>query len=143
MKPPGGFHLIDSSKGSKTTTLIAEWLIACVLIIVSVFDGTNEYLDAMHDALMRLLAVSAVYFCLALLMRGKGTSKVAVAFGGIIDLALVLNLGKKGTFDSIAKMFTASGTGGQTITAADVTTQALDTSRATYTTSSESAPGEV
>jgi hypothetical protein len=129
--------------GPKITSLMAEWLIACLLIVWSIFDGTKSYLDAMHDALWRLMGVSLLFFVMSLMMRGKSTGKVAVAFGAIIDLGLVLNLGKRGTFSSLANLFSGTGTGGITLDASEAQTQGVISPRPTYTESAETQPGNV
>jgi hypothetical protein len=132
---PGGGH------ASKTTTLMAEWVLAIILIIWSVFDGAKGYMDAMHDALWRLMAVSGVFFVMALLMRGKNTGKVAVAFGAIIDLALLLNLGKNGVFSSLSGVLSGKGTGGTMLTAADLSTEGVLSTRTAPTEITLSDPG--
>lgn len=116
-----------SASGAKTSTLIAEWLIAVVIIVWGVFDGTKDYISAMKDLIYRLVAVSVVFFVLALIMRGQSTSKVAVAFGAIIDLALILDVGGKGTFGAVASLLQGKGSGGATLTAADAAQAGVQT----------------
>jgi hypothetical protein len=135
-KPGGG-------KEPKTTALIVEWLLACILIIWAVFDGTKNYLDSMHDAMWRLLATSAFFFVLALMMRGKNTAKFAVGFGLIIDLALILNLGERGTFKALAGGFSGQGTGGTKLTAADISSEGISETRPIWTDTAVATSGQV
>ncbi len=113
-KSTPGFPKLSTGKGSgpKVSTLIVEWLIAMLLIFWSVLSGQKGYLEGMQNALWRMTALSGVFFVLALTMRGKNTARVAVAFGLLIDLAMLLQTAKDNELKMLADIFAQKGTGG-------------------------------
>lgn len=107
------FPKLATAKGAapKTSTLIVEWLVAVLVIFWGVLDGQTDYVSAMSKALWRVTALSGVFFVLALVMRGKNTGRVAIAFGAIIDLAVIFEAAKNGSIKGLAGVFEGTGTG--------------------------------
>lgn len=112
----GKFPKLSSAKAGspQVSTLIAEWLIAVVLIMWGVLSGNKSYVEGMQNALWRMTALSGVFFVLALVMRGKNTGRVAIAFGALIDLALILQAVNRDEIKSLANVFSEKPSGGST-----------------------------
>lgn len=97
-------------KAPQVSTLIAEWLIAVIVILWGIFSGNKSYEETIANAMWRLTALSGVFFVLALVMRGKNTGRVAVAMGALIDLALILEATNHGEVKKLAGVFAGKGT---------------------------------
>lgn len=109
IKPPSFL----TGGGGKTGTLIVEWLIGVILIVWGAFDGTKKkggFQAIAHDFFWRFFGWCFIFFVLALLMRGKNTGRVAVMFGGLLDLVLVITVANTGSFTALTNMLKNSPT---------------------------------
>jgi hypothetical protein len=98
--------------GPQTGTLIAEFMVAVLIIWVQVFTATNKaYVDRISGALWRSTAACAIFFVLALFARGPNTGKVAVTFGALIDIGVLLEATQKKVISTTADILTGQGTG--------------------------------
>ena len=95
-----------------TSTLIAEYLFAVVVIFLSVFTGSSlGYAQQMSSALWRVTAVTAIFFVLSLAARGGKSGKVATAFGLIIDLGVLFEAVKSDTIKTAGDILSGKGSG--------------------------------
>lgn len=99
----------------KVSSLMVEWLIGVVLIGWTVLDGRKSYQTTVHNFFWRFFSWSMVFFVLALLMRGKSSGKVAVMFGALLDVVLVVSSANNGSLTRLADVFEGksfAGSGG-------------------------------
>lgn len=99
--------------------LFAEYLAGALLIMLGIFVGDDSYSTKMGRALLRLSALTAVFFVLALVASGENSGKFAAAFGGLIDVAILFDATKSGTIKNVGSVFSGNsatagggGTGG-------------------------------
>lgn len=98
--------------GPQTGTLIAEFIVALVIIWAAVFTAKGTaYVDRMSKALWRSTALCGIFFVLGLLARGPNTGRVAVAFGALIDLGVIFEATQQNVIKTTADVLTGTGTG--------------------------------
>lgn len=81
--------------GPGVHALAAEWLIGLCLAGVGLFFKSGNDDDDSNDMSRfsyQVMGLCIVFFVLALGMSSQKLSKACVAFGGLIDIALLLNL---------------------------------------------------
>lgn len=107
---------VNKYTGSHTGGLIAEWAAGMFLIAWGIFTGGKSYLEGMSDALWRMTALTFVFFILALVARGDKSGKVALAFGGIVDLGILFHATQTGVVKGIGQIVSGQGIGADTTT---------------------------
>lgn len=125
-KPPsaGGFKG-PSLSGPHTSAIFAEYIAAVVIITLGIFvkGGAQGYSQVMSNVMMRLTALTAVFFVLFLLAGSKRGGQAAVWFGLLIDLAAILTAARSQTFSTTADIIAGKGTGVETATLTASTTE--------------------
>lgn len=94
---------------SYTQTLVVEYLAAAVLIMVGVVVGTDSYVKKMSHALVRLTALTGVFFVLALMATGEKSGKFAASFGLLIDIAVLFDQAHNGNLKGIKDSLKSAG----------------------------------
>lgn len=115
-KPPK----ITGSGGSGAHNLVVGEFVLCVVLIgatpILMRQPQNGHLYIPND-FVRLSAVSALFFVLALLANGEKGARFAAAFGGLVTLGVLYNAA--GSIKAIGNIFAnAQASGGQPKTAA-------------------------
>jgi hypothetical protein len=98
--------------GPHTGALIAEYILGVFFIFWAVFTSKDTYTNSMSNALWRMSALTMLFFFLALVDHGGKSGKIAVAFGGMIDLAIIFTATSQNVISSMAKVVTGEGAGG-------------------------------
>jgi hypothetical protein len=80
----------DLQTTSAAPKLAAEFLLCAVLIVAVAMSKSGSYLDRMSEILWRLTATVALFFVLSLISMNKNTTKITVAFGGLVVGAILL-----------------------------------------------------
>lgn len=83
--------ILTAPSGPLTGYLLGEFVLGVVVIIWQQFSRDNSYEDKMSEMLWRLTALTGVFFILALMASSAKASKVAAAFGLLIDLGILYN----------------------------------------------------
>jgi hypothetical protein len=114
-RPKASLHL----KGRGQKLLLAEFIVSAVIIALSPMTDRHKA-DSPTKVMKRSTAIAALYLVLALLSTGgKGATRVAGAFGGLVTIALLVS--ERDLFVLIARRFNAgepTGPAGPTGTAA-------------------------
>lgn len=94
-------------------TLFAEYFAGALVITLDLFvkSPTEGYLSTMSKVMMRLTALTAVFFVLFLMTGSKRGGQVAVWFGLLVDLGIVFTAARRRSFTDIADMVSGKGTG--------------------------------
>jgi len=103
-----------SSAGTpKIGVLIAEWLLAVVLIVVTVpmSGSTKGYQATITSIMMRLTGLTGIFFALALIGTSQKAARFPVWFGLIIDLGIIYHASASGGLKGTVALFS-----GQSIT---------------------------
>lgn len=107
-------------KGFKTLTgrasggvLLAEYIGGALIITFSIFTKGPEkgYLDITSEVLIRLSALTAVFFVLFLLSGNSKSGKAAAWFGLLIDLGIVFTATSQSQFTTMADIISGKPTG--------------------------------
>lgn len=103
----GAKTLVTGGNRRYSLVIAVEWLVCVVLIALSGAGvGSDQDAPAFSDpaiALVRLTAVSLLFFLLALLSAGERIGKLAAAFGGLVTLGVAFNA--VGEWTAIANVF--------------------------------------
>lgn len=120
----GGRLAMGKLESPASGPLFAEYFGAGLVISFELFakSAGEGYMATMSKVMMRLTALTAVFFVLFLMTGSKRGGQVAVWFGLLIDLGVVFTAARGQSFTTIADMISGKGTG-VTLTAA---TGALD-----------------
>ena len=104
--------------------LFAEYFAAALVISFDLFvkSASQGYLSTMSKVMMRLTALTAVFFVLFLMTGSQRGGQVAVWFGLLVDLGVIFTAAKGQSFTTISDMISGKGTG---VTLTDATS-ALD-----------------
>lgn len=104
----------------RSGALFAEYFAAALVITLDLFvkSPSEGYLSTMSKVMMRLTALTAVFFVLFLMTGSKRGGQVAVWFGLLIDLGVIFTAARRRSFTDIADMVSGKGTG---ITLTDAT----------------------
>jgi hypothetical protein len=108
--------------GGKVSTLMVEWLIGVAFIIWAAFDGKKSYQGTVQNFFWRFFSWSMVFFVLALVMRGKNSGRVAVLFGALLDVAIVIYAAASGSISALDSLFKGQGTNPTSNAPANATT---------------------
>lgn len=87
--------------GSYSGILLAEYLTAAILICFGAFTGDKSYSEKMAAILLRLSALTGVFFVLSLVASGQNSGRFAAAFGGLIDVAVLFDASKSGVIKTV------------------------------------------
>ena len=87
--------------------LVAEWLLAAILIAVTVPSekGSKGYGQMMSTIMMRLTALTGLFFALTLIGTVQRAAKFAIWFGFIVDLGILYHATTSGSTKAIANVF--------------------------------------
>lgn len=119
----GGRKLsIGKLDSPRSGALFAEYFAAALVITFDLFvkSPTEGYLSTMSKVMMRLTALTAVFFVLFLMTGSKRGGQVAVWFGLLVDLGVIFTAARRQSFTDIADMISGKGTG---ITLVDATSK--------------------
>lgn len=106
--------------------LVVEWLLAVILITVTVPSekGGKGYPDMMATMMLRLSAATGIFFALSLIGTAQRAAKFAMWFGFIVDLGIIYHASTQRSGKALSALFTGqsilSDSGGATL-AADFT----------------------
>jgi hypothetical protein len=125
----GGKRSTSGSFGSlagKTNggPLLAEYLGGTLIIVLGTFTqgGSKGYGTVMSQLLLRMTALTTVFFVLFLMSGTKG-GKAAVWFGLLIDLGILFTAATEGATAQIADVLTGVPLGGDVLTASSDSTE--------------------
>lgn len=91
--------------------LVAEWLAGLIVIWLGVFTSSSDYATVMLQIGKRYLAVTAIFFVLALLAAGGGKKAEAAKWMGLlIDVGIVLSATQSGLFQALSVFFNPATT---------------------------------
>lgn len=104
-------------KGSYHTVVAAEFFLAISIVIVAplVEPGTSSSKGGTgpspygHREVIRIAGVMTLFFILALVSKGR-PGKMAVMFGGLVDLGVLFRASQAGALKGVAGIFAGSGT---------------------------------
>lgn len=108
--------------------LIVEWILAVVLILITVPLEKQQqgYTVTISTMMLRLTGLTGIFFFLALLGTSPTTHRFAVWFGLIIDLGIIYHAATSGSGQLISNIFnhtsTLNSSTGSVKLAADYTT---------------------
>lgn len=107
--------------------LVAEWLLAAILITVTVpaEKGGKGYPQMMTTIMMRLTALTGLFFALTLIGTVQRAAKFAIWFGFIVDLGILYHATTSGSTKAIANIFNGKSflTSGGVTLASDFTSK--------------------
>lgn len=109
--------------------LVAEWLLAVILIAITVPSekGSKGYPVMMGTIMLRLSALTGIFFALSLIGTAQRAARFAIWFGFLIDLGIIYHATTSGS----TKALTAVFTGDSILSANSGTTLAADFQDAT------------
>jgi hypothetical protein len=101
--------------------LFAEYFAGAFVISVSLFtkSGQDGYLPTMSKIMMRLTALTAVFFVLFLMTGSRRGGQIAMWFGLLVDLGIIFTAAKGETFTTLSDMISGKGTGVKLLSASD------------------------
>lgn len=102
--------------------LLAEYIGGVVIIFLGtlILGGSKGYVQAMGQLMLRLTALTTVFFVLFLMSGTKG-GKAAVWFGLLVDLGILFTAASQGATTQLIAVIQGVPTGGDVLTAsADV-----------------------
>lgn len=112
---------IASLSGPATGALFAEYFAGALIITFQLFTDTPSrgYLPTVSKVMMRLTALTAIFFVLFLMQGSKRGAQFAVWFGLLVDLGVIFTAARSQTFSTMADMIGNKGTpaGTQTVSA--------------------------
>lgn len=122
--PSAGGFKGPTLTGAHTSAIFAEYIVAVVIITMGLFvrGGAQGYTQTMSNVLMRLTALTSVFFVLFLLSSSKKGGQVAVWFGLLVDLGVILTAARTQTFSTVSDIVAGKGTGVETATLTAATT---------------------
>jgi hypothetical protein len=112
-----------SKSSDRSPVLIAEFLGGAALITITLFTrgGKQGYQSIMTDLMIRLSALTAIFFVLFLMSGSKRGSQAASAFGALIDLGILYAAAQKQDVSTFVNLITGKGDTSGTTLAADIT----------------------
>jgi hypothetical protein len=107
-------------EGSHSGILFAEYIGGAVVISLELFtQGANRgYTASMSRVMIRLTALTAVFFVLFLMQGSRRGAQAAVWFGLIVDMGIVFTAGRGQTLSTTADIVSGKGVQGITLTSA-------------------------
>jgi len=108
---------IKRLEGPVSGALFAEYFAGIFVIFIGVFTKapTEGYLAVMPKIMIRLTALTAVFFVLFLMQGSKRGAQAAVWFGLLVDLGIVFTAAKSQTFSTTADIISGKGMPVQTL----------------------------
>jgi hypothetical protein len=114
----GGSFQIKSLDGPHTGALFAEYFAAALIISLALFNETQTkgYSATISKVMIRLTALTAVFFVLFLLQGSKRGAQAAIWFGLLIDLGVIFTAAREQLFSTVATEVSGAGLGAQGVT---------------------------
>lgn len=103
--------------------LVAEWMLAVILIVVTVPSekGGKGYANMMTTLMLRLSGLTGIFFALSLIGTAQRAARFSIWFGFIIDLGILYHAASNRSGGTLAAIFTGkpilSESGGVTLAA--------------------------
>lgn len=93
--------------------LFAEYFAGALIISLDLFtkSATAGYLGTMSKIMMRLTALTAVFFVLFLMTGSQRGGQAAIWFGLLVDLGIIFTAARSQTFTTLSDMIAGKGTG--------------------------------
>jgi hypothetical protein len=116
---PGGSGLqIKSLNGPHTGALFAEYFAAVLIIVLALFteSATKGYPATISKVMMRLTALTMVFFVLFLMQGSKRGGQAAIWLGLMIDLGVIFAAAQEQLFSTVATMVSGKGLTSQGVT---------------------------
>jgi hypothetical protein len=114
----GGRSRTRRSPGSqpKIGVLIAEWLLALVLISVTVpMSGSSKgYQQTITSIMLRLTGLTGIFFALALIGTSQKAARFTIWFGLLIDLGIIYHASTSGALKATTAIFQGQSISGST-----------------------------
>jgi hypothetical protein len=127
---------------SRSPALLAEYLAGVLIISITLFtqSGTKGYQTVITDVMMRLSALTAVFFVLFLMTGSKRGGEAAMWFGLLVDLGIVYKAAQSGDIGNFALLVSGKGlgVGATTLTSNTQETEVHETADAPWVTQSGS-----
>ena len=104
---------IKQLSGPASGALFAEYFAGALIITLDLFtkSATQGYLGTMSKIMMRLTALTAVFFVLFLMTGSKRGGQAAIWFGLLVDLGVIFTAARGQTFTTVASEISGKGTG--------------------------------
>ena len=120
---PRGKNLsLGKMQGPHTAALFAEYFGGALVISLELFTqgATKGYPASIARVMMRLTALTAVFFVLFLMQGSRRGSQAAVWLGLLVDLGIIFTAARGQTFSTTADIISGQGTGIQLTSAGDI-----------------------
>jgi hypothetical protein len=103
---------ISKLSGPATGALFAEYFAGALIITFQLFTDTPSrgYLPTMSKVMMRLTALTAVFFVLFLMQGSRRGAQFAIWFGLLVDLGVIFTAARSQTFTTISDIIGNKGT---------------------------------
>lgn len=87
--------------------LVAEWVLGVVLIVATVpaEKGPKGYPEMVSTIMLRLSALTGIFFALSLIGTAERVARFAMWFGLIVDLGIIFHATTTGSTKSITNVF--------------------------------------
>lgn len=104
---------IQRLEGPASGALFAEYFGGALVIATGLFTKgpSKGYLDTMAEIMMRLTALTAVFFVLFLMTGSKRGGQAAIWLGLIVDLGIVFTAARGQHFTTLASEIAGQGSG--------------------------------
>jgi len=109
----GQAFALKSLSGPASGALFAEYFGGAFIITIELFTKapTEGYSTVMSRVLIRLTALTSLFFVLFLLSGSKRGGQFAIWFGLLVDLGIVFNAARSQTFSTLSDEISGQGTG--------------------------------
>jgi hypothetical protein len=103
---------IGKLSGPASGALFAEYFAGALIISFDLFTETptKGYVPTISKVMMRLTALTAIFFVLFLMQGSKRGAQLAVWFGLLVDLGVVFTAARKQTFSTMSDIIGNKGT---------------------------------
>jgi hypothetical protein len=107
-------------EGAQSGALLAEYLGGAVIISLELFTqgASRGYVSSMARVMIRLTALTAVFFVLFLMQGSRRGGQFAVWFGLLVDLGIILTAARGQTFSTTSDIVSGKGIQGISLTSA-------------------------
>jgi hypothetical protein len=108
-----------AKSGPRSGALFAEYFAGGLIICLDLFikAPTQGYLPVMGKTIIRLTALTAVFFVLFLMQGSRRGAQAAVWFGLLVDLGIIFTAARGQTLSSMADVISGKGLPVQTLSA--------------------------